>query len=456
VVDYVSLEAIELLPGLAALPLAAKAARLQQMLERAWFAPNGLCYSLVLITGPEHLRPMGPADTHGISDHSVEGVYDDGGATSEAARDEGMTFENSIYSAGLYLQAQAARLAATGEPDALREAGRALTALRLIYDDGVARGRAGWLGKPYGQVPKDHSTPDQYHAAMLGLYHYRPFADASERQIIDRMVCDIADFLQQRDYQIWNLQHPIDSKPWNLTNSYCNATYVLAQALAWHVSGADRHRTEALRLATLSQWRTQSYLGDWHDAGRARVLEFERVCLAAFVIEAADVLAHILPEVFGASADDQAHALRHTLEVWWEFAQLGMDDAGRQHYWIDIDVERRTWQPTGVRRNDTPPFPGEFFGWYSDVRWSDSLYRTLTAALPVIARLPERRAAALAWAQRIMHATDGRRLRWMIDLDGQQLRPMVRWMGCMLSSEAPCHFLMTWWRGRAAGLWPAE
>jgi hypothetical protein len=130
-----------------------------------------------------------------------------------------------------------------------------------------------------------------------------------------------------------------------------------------------------------------------------------------------------------------------------------MDDAGYQHYWIDIDVVQRTLRPTGLRRNDAPPFPGEFFGWYSDVRWSDSLYRTLTAALPVIARLPERRAAALAWAQRIMQLTDGRRLRWMIDLDGQQLRPMVRWMGCMLSSEAPCHYLITWWRGQAAGLW---
>jgi hypothetical protein len=30
---------------------------------------------------------------------------------------------------------------------------------------------------------------------------------------------------------------------------------------------------------------------------------------------------------------------------------------------------------------------------------------------------------------------------------------MVRWMGCMLSSEAPCHYLITWWRGQAAGLW---
>ncbi len=452
-VDYVALEAIEFLPGLAGLPPEERALRLQRLLQHAWFAPNGLCYSMVLITGPEQLRPMGPADTRGISDHSVEGVYDDGGATSAAARDEGMTFENSIYSAGLYLQAQAARYAATAVPEALAEAARALTALRLVYDDGVARGRAGWLGKPYGQVPKDHSTPDQYHAALLGLYHYRPFASPSGRQIIDTMVCDIADFLQQRNYQIWNLHHPVDSKPWNLANSYCNATYVLAQALAWSVSGAERYRAEALRLAALSRWRDQSYLGDWHDVGRTQVLEFERVCLAAFVIEAADVLAQILPELFGGTAAEQAAALRHTLEVWWEFAQLGMDDAGYQHYWIDIDVARRTWRPTGARCNDAPPFPGEFFGWYSDVRWSDSLYRTLTAALPVIARLPERRAAALAWAQRIMQLTDGRRLRWMIDLDGRQLRPMVRWMGCMLSSEAPCHYLITWWRGQAAGLW---
>ncbi len=36
----------------------------------------------------------------------------------------------------------------------------------------------------------------------------------------------------------------------------------------------------------------------------------------------------------------------------------------------------------------------------------------------------------------------------MIDLDGRQLKPDVRWMGCMLSSEAPFHYLITYWRGK--------
>ncbi len=62
-----------------------------------------------------------------MSDTVVEGHYADGGQTSEAAKDEGMTFENSIYSAGLYLQAQAARYAATREPAALEQGARRST-----------------------------------------------------------------------------------------------------------------------------------------------------------------------------------------------------------------------------------------------------------------------------------------------------------------------------------------
>ncbi len=129
-----------------------------------------------------------------------------------------------------------------------------------------------------------------------------------------------------------------------------------------------------------------------------------------------------------------------------------MDADGYQHYWINVDVRNRTWQPTGIRPNPQPPFPGTFGAYYSDVRWSDQLYRNVTGALAVMAHCPDRREDTLAWIREVMQKTNGRRLRWMIDLDGQQLKPDVRWMGCMLSSEAPFHYLITYWRRTQSGL----
>jgi hypothetical protein len=449
--DYDKLSKIDFLPELEALDLRGKARFIQSFLEESFLHPSGLFYSLLLIDGPHHARPMGRADMEGISDAQVEGCA--GAETSEAAKNEGMTFENSITSAGNYLQAQAARFAATADPAAYEQAKRGVNALRLVYDDGNRRGRAGWMGKPYGLLPKDHSTPDQYLDALLGLYRFRQIAAAAERATVDEMLRAIADFMTRRNYQIWDLNKPVDALPWNLVEAYCNATYVLAQALAFRVTREDTYRREALRLAGLSRWREESNLEVWRSQGQERVLVFERVCLGGYVLKAAGAIAEVLPELYGATPEARASTLRTLCERWWRFCQLGMDTDGYQHYWIDIDVRNGTWRPTGIRPIENSPFPGTFGAYYSEVRWNDQLYRIMTGAFTVVEHCPELRESTLAWIRALMAKTDGRRLRWMVDPDGRQLKPDIRWMECMLSSEAPFHYLTAYWRGRMQGWW---
>lgn len=450
--DYDKLSKIDFLPELATLDLHGKAGVIQSLLEQSFFHPSGLFYSLLLIDGPHHVRPMARTDMEGISDMVVDGCYNDEGASNEAARNEGMTFENSITSAGNYLQAQAARFSATAEPAAYAEAVRAFNALHLIYDDGKRRGRAGWLGKPYGLVPKDHSTPDQYLDALLGLYRFREIAADPERQTIEEMLCDIADFLTRRNCQIWDLNIPVDAVPWNIPCPYANTAYVLAQSLAFRVTGDEKYRREAWRLADLSYWRERSYIDEWREQGLERMLMFERVCLGGYVLKAAGAIAEILPEVYGATAAVQAATLDHLCQRWWNFCQLGMDADGYQHYWIDIDVRNGTWRPTGIRPIENPPFPGTFGSYYSDVRW-DQLYRIMTGAFTVVEHCLELRASTLTWIKDLLGKTNGRQLRWMVDPDGRQLKPDIRWMECMLSSEAPFHYLTSYWRGRKNGWW---
>ena len=456
--DYQELAHVDFLPELERLDLDEKAEVIQALLERNFFHPSGLFYSILLITGPHALRPMTAADMEGTSDLDniwvdADGHGIDGTETIEAAKNEGPTFENSITSAGLYLQAQAARYAVSRDPLAYKQAQAALNSLKLIYDYSKERGRAGWLGKPYGRVPKDHSAPDQYLYALLGLYRFHEVADAPERATIAGMVSDIAEFMSGRDYQIWNLREPVDAFPWNLREPYCNATYVLAQALAFRLTGEDRLRAEALRLAGLSFWRQKSQLEDWAEHNRLWVLEFERVCLGAFVLRAAGALYELLPELFGDTPEKARATLERMLAQWWIFARLGIDDDFYMHYWIDINTQRRTWQSTGIRPVEHPPFAALFFSYYSDVRMSDSIYRAVHGALTVIAHLPEQREAALAWVREAMRRTSGRRLRSFIDLDGRQLKPELRWIECYLSSESPFHYLTVYWRGRQRGYW---
>jgi len=145
--DYENLSKIDFLPEMERVDLAGKAKVIQSLLEESFFHPSGLFYSILLIDGPRHVRPMAREDLAASSVHVAE-MFDQG--TREAARNEGMTFENSITSAGNYLQSQTARFVAAADPAAYAQAVRAFASLRMIYDHGKANGRAGWLGKPYG------------------------------------------------------------------------------------------------------------------------------------------------------------------------------------------------------------------------------------------------------------------------------------------------------------------
>lgn len=449
--DYEALSRIDFLPALQSSSLEGKAALIQSLLQRDFFHPSGLFYSLLLIDRPDAVRPMAAADMDQVNDSTD--VYD--AATREAAREEGMTFENSIASAGLYLQSQVARYQATSDPGALEQARRAFGSLRGIYEHGRDSGRAGWLGKPYGRVPKDHSTADQYHMALLGFHRYREIAGEADRAVVTRMLVDIADFMTKRDYQIWDLSKPVDGIPWDhLSHAYCNATYVMSQALAWHVSGDGRYLREALRLAALSSWRDTTYLDEWREQGKTRMLYFERIGLGYFLPAVGEVLMEVAPELFGDSPEAARARFARMVTRWWEFSLLGIDPEGYAHYWVDVDVPAGTWKPTGKRTIDPPyGWGGTFMAYYSDVRMGDVAYRTVNTALLAGLHGKGGRTEALGWARRALQQTDGRRLRWMIDLDGRQLEPDIRWMGCILSSEAPFHFLTAFWRGRSLGLW---
>jgi hypothetical protein len=273
------------------------------------------------------------------------------------------------------------------------------------------------------------------------------------------MLVDAADYMAAREYQIWDISRPVDAITWgHLGHAYCNATYVLSQVLAYRLTGDQRYWREAFRLGELSAWRDMTYLDEWRDQGLERMLYFERICLGYFLPAAGEVIYELLPEFFGDTTEAARARYSRMIARWWEYSLLGIDEECYAHYWVDVDVSAGTWKSTGLRPV-SPPYGwgGTFMEYHSDVRMGDVAYRTINTALLQGVYGAQDGAQggpeALAWARRAMALTDGRRLRWMIDLDGRQLKPDIRWMGCILSSEAPFHYLIVYWRGKSLGLW---
>ena len=133
-----------------------------------------------------------------------------------------------------------------------------------------------------------------------------------------------------------------------------------------------------------------------------------------------------------------------------------MDEEYRTHYWIQLDVMAGTGKPTGFRLTEgwQPTEMDDFYSgaYLSDVCHSELAYRVGYNSLALALCCPDDNAPR-ELALEILERTDGARLRWMIDPDGQQLLPPYRYMAGLLSSESPGLFLTTYWKGRWNQLW---
>jgi hypothetical protein len=148
-------------------PLARKIDLLQRFLGEQFFHPSGIMYSQWYWRDDE-LRPWRRSDFEGQSfPHTPEGFTPEGHNNNE----------NSSWTSGLFLLSQCLRYAATRDDEALAYAAKAFRSLDLIFRLTEARGERGFLCKPYDCSASLQTSPDQYIAAMLGLWEYRRIAD---------------------------------------------------------------------------------------------------------------------------------------------------------------------------------------------------------------------------------------------------------------------------------------
>jgi len=259
---------------------------------------------------------------------------------------------------------------------------------------------------------------------------------------------------------------------------YGNAKLILVNALAHHYTGRQVYLDEARKFLDRADWLTDSSVAGWRRRlereqceGKLQphnetpigawatpllkpgeVLFWETAIHCKFVAVAAEILQEIHPELLGGR-------LPAILEMWWEQGNYGTGGDLLPYYWVAADFLNGTWHPlptTPLLPREQWAFGDPFMGCVSQVRWNEPLARSIVTSVIACRHAPAVAERARELARRIIGALDETRLHWMVDPDGKQLPPEIRYYGQCLSSEMGASFLAAYWRGRRDGLWNHE
>lgn len=442
-----------------------KADSIQQFYEQVAFHESGMMYSMLKIDG-DRVRPFGPADLAGkeYNEYSYLRIRPKGYW-------ERLNNENSITASGIYLASQVYRYKATGEPEALMQAGKAFHSLEEIYKLGVRDGRPGWMGKPFGFRLSDQTSGDQYLDATWGLFVYHELAPAEHRERIESMIIHFAKYWKSIDYKIAFFNATRDYKS---DRHAFNSIMMVVQLLAFHYGGGAEHLEEAEFFRDRARWHVQNNQDAWKQkvlnnepipnreatiasfnkllAGQLAAGEYlcwESTIHCKFVAVAVELAERIRPGFL-------ANRMEPALTKWWSVWHLGITDDLMPYYFFIYNAYDESWRPAPLTPRipaEDRPFLDPFLAQCSQVRWMEPLCRFMMTSLIATVHVPAISADARELALRFMHSVDRVRLKWIHDPDGRQLSPGLSYKNEALSSEMPATYLATFWRGRAEGLW---
>jgi hypothetical protein len=438
---------------------------LQELYEGVAFHESGIMYSMQRLDA-DGIRPFVASDFEGQI-----GINPSVAKLQLAGPWDYLHGENSISASGLYLAAQSFRFEVTKSKAAQVQARKAFHSLDLIYRMGEAAGKPGWMCKPYGFRPSPQTSGDQYLDACWGLWSFHRIASAEERRRIEQMFIGFADYWRSVDYVLSYFGSHWDQKA--ETGAY-NAVYAMINACAYSFSKSPLHlrefekwmsratwpkttAIESLRSKALEQKKktgkveavpysaVYSLAKDLLNPGE--ILCWETVIHAKFVTVAADLIVQ-------SKTSDLSGKAGEITRRWWKEWTYGMDENFLGYYWFAVDLVNDTWRPlprTKLLPKEPWLFGDPFTSYLSEARWNEPLCRFMISSVIAAQHNPDQKIQTTA--RRMAGSLDPTHLRWIVDLDGQQLLPELRYYGQCLSSEAPGSFLAAYWKGRKDRLW---
>ena len=414
-----------------------RAEAFEQDVETALVDGNGLVLAAL------NLDTMRPFATGYFNDKHVHRYP---GATYEDFADY-MAYENVGMCSGAYLAAMVWKFHATQDPGALARARRTFSGIRHLYELS-GQVEDGFYCKCYGGKLSDQISSDQYLYTLAGLDRFLPYATSAERHAGVKMIDGMVRFWMRRRYAYPYFGRPLD---WPL------ARFPAFPWLAWRHTGRPEFREEFDRLCALPAVRQELPFAvrDWEETLRAvgarePNADFERKtgkrCLWVSPESTESGFLSIEPLLEG-NAPDRALWLDKTRRL-YDFGRRGIAEDG---YGFGPHLyDPRTGELTEIREvlQSGEGADGwrflHFVGWIRSGMHSAMFAR---AAVAIHAYFPD--LGALATAQHILKRLTRDKLRWFVDMDGQQLPPDMRWMDRVYSGDAVTHWLWAYWEARA-------
>jgi hypothetical protein len=179
-------------------------ATIQEVVERVFRDEDGMIRSGV------HGKTMRPLELHEVTDRPYGiGCCSENHHIPNDIKPLFMNYENAGQCSGKYIVAMLEKYAATGDPEALSNARRTVSAIQLLWDNVAEQneypGGRGWMPKPFDGIRNvslmTECSPDQYTDMTLGLQRFHDeAADEQERAAIEEMIVSFADWWSRHDY----------------------------------------------------------------------------------------------------------------------------------------------------------------------------------------------------------------------------------------------------------------
>lgn len=445
--------------------VASKVQKIERFLYEHFFHPSGLMYSFWYWGPHDELRPFEPRDFDGASTFTLRA-----GTTMWDLHH----FENSPYTAGVFLWSQCLRYQATKDDEALRYAAKAYRSLELTYRMAEERGEPGFMCKPHGLTFTRESSPDQYASFMPALWEYRKICDAPTRARIEQMIPAMSDWWRLRKYRLAYFDRPESS--WLPDEEVCPSQYgpMFAEMhlMAHQITGRPESRDEAYRIIEwlgTFPWRhdvcrelmvrkgtcfwPEKLYGYEYDPSRRQYLHMDWENYSA-IWYAATAAAWMIE-----NHDDESlkRTLRHAMANYLRHSRQNLTDDFGNLYWSQTDLDTGKCYPLVRPRisTDVKDFliglNWNFFSYASKFYWNEQGQILTDIAMLAHHYAPGFSPGALSLYKTMMAKLDNERMHYMTDPDGKQLMASEKWMCRSLPSTMPLTPL-AYWRARVWGI----
>lgn len=358
-----------------------------------------------------------------------------------------LAYENVGMASGAYLSALVWQYKATGDPAALTSAKRVFDAICGLYER--CRSIApGFICKCYGGELSRETSSDQYLYILNGLHLYAPLANASDQDVVRRMVGEMVDWWIQRDYQYPYFGRPLQ---WPYER------FPVFSWLAYQHTGERRYLAEFERLVAMPcvremlpfACRWSDLLADSSKRDPIYTFEAEQNVRVMFCLAEAAASGFLSVEPLLDAAASHAELWREQVEALLECGRHFVEPDG--YATGPLLYARDSGCVTSVtdRLHDGTGFDGwSFLRLVANVRSGMQTCMFARALTGMDRFLPGGGAAELA-CKALACRDLNTLLLWRVDEDGRQLPPRLKWVGHVLSGDAAAHWLWAYWELRA-------